>query len=182
MSESSRDFLRRRLLLDYDKLKKRLANRLGSLDRAGDALQDAWIGLEGATQIGAIHQPERYLYRIAYNLALNQLQKEPEQPSLEEARAALNLADDAPGPDRVAEAKSETIAIAQALAELSPRRRAILLASRVDGIPLKDIALRHKISQRMVEIELKLALIHCGRRLGKKIIQRFGPRPPGGSS
>lgn len=182
MSDSHHNVLRRRLLLDYDKLKKRLTSRLGSADRASDALQDAWIRLEGVTQLGIVQQPERYLFRIAYNLALKQIRKEPEQVSLEEARAALSLADEAPSPEQVVEARSEAAAIAQALAELSQRRRAILLASRVDGIPLKDIALRHQISQRMVEIELKLALIHCGRRLGKKIVQRFGPRAPERSS
>ena len=182
MTESRQDALRQRLLLDYDKLKRRLASRLGSADRANDALQDAWIKLEGVTQLGIVEQPERYLFRIAYNLALKRLQKEPVQISLEEARAALNLPDDAASPERVIEARSEVGAVAQALAELSPRRRAILLASRVDGISLKEIAVRHQISQRMVEIELKLALIHCGRRLGKKVIQRFGPRSSDGSS
>jgi hypothetical protein len=28
---------------------------------------------------------------------------------------------------------------------------------------------------------LKSALIHCGRRLGRKIVQRFGPRAVEGS-
>jgi hypothetical protein len=30
----------------------------------------------------------------------------------------------------------------------------------------------------MVERELKAALIHCGRRLGKNVVQRFGPKSP----
>jgi RNA polymerase sigma-70 factor (ECF subfamily) len=182
MSKTHSDALLRRLLLDYDKLKRRLASRLGSADRASDALQDAWLRLEGTTQLGVIQQPERYLYRVAYNLALKRLQSEPAQISLEEARAALDLPDDAPSPERVVEARSEAIAVAQALAELSPRRRAILLASRVEGVSLKELAVRHQISQRMVEIELKFALIHCGRRLGKKIARRFGPRSLDGSS
>ena len=63
----------------------------------------------------------------------------------------------------------------------SPRRRDILLASRLEGISLRDIAGRHGISQRMVEIELKYALMHCGRRMGRKIVQRFGPRRREGS-
>jgi RNA polymerase sigma-70 factor (ECF subfamily) len=93
----------------------------------------------------------------------------------------LNLVDEAPDPERVVEAKSEAAALEGVLAELSPRRRNILLASRVEGVSLSEIATRHGISQRMVEIELKMALIHCGRRMGRKIVQRFGPRLPEGS-
>ncbi|MGY3618832.1 RNA polymerase sigma factor [Bradyrhizobium sp. USDA 10063] len=181
MSESGADFLRRWLLLDYDNLKRRLAKRLGSVDRADDALHDTWVRLEGTNQLGVIHQPQRYLFRIAYRQALAQLRKTSEQITLDEARAALDLRDDAPSPEQVVEARSEIDAVAAALAELSPRRRAILLASRVEGTALKDIAVRHRISQRMVEIEVKLTLIHCSRRLGRKIVQRFGPRPSKGS-
>jgi RNA polymerase sigma-70 factor (ECF subfamily) len=180
MSDSGPDLLRQLLLLDYRELKTRLARRLGSMERASDALQDTWLRLETA-QIGAVHRPQHYLLRIAYNIALKRRQAERETMTLEDARAALNLADETPDPERVIEAKSEAAALERALAELSPRRRDILLASRVEGIPLSRIASRHGISQRMVEIELKLALIHCGRRLGREIVQRFGPRSREGS-
>lgn len=182
MSDSDSDSLRRLLLLDYDELKARLARRLGSVERAGDALQDTWLRLEGGAQIGAVQRPQPYLLRIAYNIALKRRQAERETTTLDDARAALNLADEAPDPARIVEAKSEAAALERALAELSPRRRNILLASRMEGVALSEIATRYGISQRMVEIELKFALIHCGRRMGRKIVQRFGPRFPEGSS
>jgi RNA polymerase sigma-70 factor (ECF subfamily) len=181
MSDSGPDLLRRLLLLDYDELKAQLARRLGSVDHAGDALQDTWLRLEGAAPIGTVHRPQPYLLRIAYNIALKRRQAERETTTLDDARAALNLVDEAPDPERVVEAKSEAAALEGALAELSPRRRDILLASRVEGVSLGEIATRHGLSQRMVEIELKMALIHCGRRMGRKIVQRFGPRLPEGS-
>ena len=68
------------------------------------------------------------------------------------------------------------MAVRQALSELSPRRRQILLASRVEGLPLRVIAERHGISQRMIELELKAALMYCGQRVDRKIVQRFGPK------
>jgi RNA polymerase sigma-70 factor (ECF subfamily) len=181
MSDSGSELLRRLLLLDYDELKAQLARRLGSVDRASDALQDTWLRLEGAAQIGAIHRPRPYLLRIAYNIALKRRQTERETATLDDARAALTLVDEAPDPERVVEARSEAMALERAFAELSPRRRDILLASRVEGFALSEIATRHGISQRMVEIELKMALIHCGRRMGRNIVQRFGPRSPEGS-
>jgi RNA polymerase sigma-70 factor (ECF subfamily) len=181
MSDSSRELLRRLLLLDYDGLKARLARRLGSAERASDALQETWLRLERAAPVGAVRRPQPYLLRIAYNIALKRRQAERETTTLDDARAALNLVDEAPDPARVVEAKSEVAALERALAELSPRRRAILLASRVERVALSELATRYGVSQRMVEIDLKLALIHCGRRMGRKIVQRFGPRSPEGS-
>jgi RNA polymerase sigma-70 factor, ECF subfamily len=180
VSDSGRDLLRRLLLLNYDDLKAQLARRLGSVELAGEALQDTWLQLEGVAPIGPIHRPQPYLLRIAYHIALNRRRSERSSVTLDDARAALDLVDDAPGPERAVEARSEILALEEALAEMPPRRRAILLASRAEGVPLSEIAARFGISQRMTEIELKSALIHCGQRLGRKIVQRFGPRRPEG--
>jgi RNA polymerase sigma-70 factor (ECF subfamily) len=64
----------------------------------------------------------------------------------------------------------------QSIAELTPRRRDILLASRLEGVPMHEIAARHGISQRMAERELRNALVHCAERLERKLVTRFGPR------
>jgi RNA polymerase sigma-70 factor (ECF subfamily) len=63
------------------------------------------------------------------------------------------------------------------LEELTPRRRMILLASRVEEVTLQEIANRLGISQRLVEIELKHALDHCAERLQRQVVRRFGPKP-----
>ncbi len=181
MSDPSRDLLRQLLLLDYRELKVLLARRLGSTDRAAEALHDTWLRLEHVSIPQGIEKPRPYLLQMARNLALKREQAERETITLDDARAAVDLIDDAPDPERVAAGKSEAQALDQAMAELSPRRRAILLASRVEGIPLLEIAEHLNLSQRMIEMELKLALIHCGRRLGKNIVQRFGPRSRDGS-
>ena len=180
MSDSGRDLLRELLLLNYDDLKAQLARRLGSVELAGEALQETWLQLEGVARIGQVHRPRPYLLQIAYNIALKRRRTERDTVTLDDARAALNLVDDAPGPERAIEARSEISALEAALAEMPPRRRAILLASRAEGEPLSEIATRFGISQRMIEMELKSALIHCGQRLGRKIVQRFGPKPPEG--
>ncbi|WP_169805114.1 sigma factor-like helix-turn-helix DNA-binding protein, partial [Variovorax boronicumulans] len=54
------------------------------------------------------------------------------------------------------------------------RRRAIVLAARVDEMPHKDIAARYGVSARTVEKELRAGLEHCCERLGRDFIQRFG--------
>ena len=177
MSESGRDPLRELLLVDYDRLRTQLARRLGSVDRANDALQDTWIRLQAGGAIGMVQRLRPYLLSIATNIALKRRLSERETVTIDDARAALDLADDAPDPERIAEARSEMLALDAALDELTPRRRDILLAARVKGMQLSEIARRHGISQRMVELELRSALMHCGQRLGRKVVRRFGPRP-----
>lgn len=181
MTTSGRDPLRELLLLDYDRLRSQLARRLGSVERANEALQETWIRLQGGSAIGVVQRLRPYLLRIATNIALKRQRADRQAVTLDEARAALDLPDDTPGPERIAEARSEMLALDAALDELTPRRRDILLAARVKGLPLSEIARRHGISQRMVELELRAALMHCGQRLGRKVVRRFGPRPVEGS-
>lgn len=176
MSEPARELLRRFFLLGYDDLKVRLTRRLGSAELAGDALQDTWIRLERASPIGPVLSPRPYLLRVAYNIALKRLRRERDMVTLEEAREALDLVDAAPDPAKVTEARAELTLLRQAAEELTPRQRDILFAVRLDGIPVRDIALRHGISERLVALELKRAVLRCSQRVDRKIVQRFGPR------
>jgi RNA polymerase sigma-70 factor (ECF subfamily) len=177
MTDSSRDFLRKIFLLGYDDLKVRLTRRLGSAELAGDALQDAWLRLEHAIPIGPVLRPKPYILRIAYNIALKRLSGERAMVTLEEVRDELSLVDEAPTPTQVMETREELTLLLQASEELPPRQRDILFAARLDGDTLQDIAIRFGIPERAVARELRRALLYCGERVGRKAIQRRGPRP-----
>jgi RNA polymerase sigma-70 factor (ECF subfamily) len=179
MTDSSRDLLRRIFLLGYEDLKVRLTRRLGSVELAGDALQEAWLRLENAVQIGPVLRPQPYILRMAYNIALKRLQGERETVTLEEVREELNLVDDAPSPAQVAEARAELTLLLQAAKELTPRRRDILFAARVDGASIEDIGRRFAISERVVARELKAAVLHCAERIDRKFVQTRGRRLEG---
>jgi RNA polymerase sigma-70 factor (ECF subfamily) len=176
MTESGRELLRRVFLLGYDDLKLRLTRRLGSVELASDALQDTWIRLERASSIGPVLSPRPYILRVAYNIALKRLRRERDMVTLEEAREALDFVDAAPDPAKVTEARAELILLRQAAEELTPRQRDILFAVRLDGVPVREIALRHGISERLVALELKRAVLRCSQRVDRKAVQRFGPR------
>lgn len=182
MSDQSRETLQRMLVLGYDDLRTRLTYRLGSADLAGDVLHETYLRLARPVPLGPVRSPKRYLLRIAMNIAFKRLRRDRRFFTLLDAKVALGLADDAPDPSRSVEARLEVEALQQALADLTPRRREILLASRLDGVPLREIAQRHGISQRMVEIELRRALASCALHLDREAIQRFGPRPGKASS
>lgn len=181
MNDLSRTTLRQLLLGGYGELKARLTQRLGSAELAGEVLQDAWLRLERAAPAEPVRLPQAYLLRIAYNLALKRRQAGREMVTLDDARNVLDLADDAPDPETVAEARSEVALLRQAVAELTERQREILYASRLDNVPLAELADRYGISQRWVERELRYAVLHCARRLDRKVVQRFGPKPREGS-
>lgn len=177
MSNSSREFLRRIFLLGYDDLKVRLARRLGSVELAGDALHDAWLRLERATPIGPVARPVPYILRVAYNIALKRLRGQSVMVTLDEVREELNLVDDAPTPLQIMEARAEFDLLLRAAEELTPRRRDILFAARLDGEPVKAIALRFGISERAVARELRSALLYCAERVDREFVQTRGRRP-----
>jgi RNA polymerase sigma-70 factor (ECF subfamily) len=182
VSDFGRAALRQLLVGSYSELKARLTQRLGSAELAADVLQDAWLLLERAAPAEPVRLPKSYLLRIAYNIALKRRQAERQSVTLDDARAALSLVDDAPDPAAVLESRSDAELLKQAVAGLTPRQRDILFAARLENTPLAELAVRHGISQRWVERELRSAVLHCAQRLDRKIVQRFGPRPRGGST
>jgi RNA polymerase sigma-70 factor, ECF subfamily len=181
MTDSSRDLLRRIFLLGYDELKVRLTRRLGSVELAGDALQDVWLRIENANLIGPVLRPQPYILRMAYNIALKRLHGERDTVTLEEVREELSLVDDAPTPAQAAEARAELALLLEAAEELTSRQRDILFAARVDGSPIEEIARRFGISERVVARELKAAVLYCAERVDRKYIQTRGVRLNGGS-
>lgn len=181
MSAPDSAALRQLLLGGYGELKTRLTRRLGSAELAADVLQDTWLRLECATPSEPIRRPKSYLFRIAYNIALKRRGAERETVTLDDAEAALGLVDEAPGPASIVENRSELALLREALAELTRRQREILFAARLDNVPLSELARRHGLSQRWVERELRHAVLHCARRLDRKVVQRFGPKPREGS-
>jgi RNA polymerase sigma factor (sigma-70 family) len=165
MTEATLAMLRRLLVDRYDDFRRRLSRRLASPDLASDALQDAWLRLARAEAVEAVRSPSDYLFGIALNAARDRLRAEARHLSAIEIDTLLNLADDAPGPVRITEARADLRALEAALAELPPRRRDILLAARLDGLPRQEIARRLGISLRLVEKELHLAQAYCLARL-----------------
>lgn len=170
--ESLATKLRRLLISDYNGLRDRLARRFGSKDFASEVLHEAWMRLDrlqpdaGAT--AAVNNPEAYLYRVALNVATDQKRAEKSWLGKAEIEALHRRSCDELDPARIAEARFEVEALAKAINELPPRRRAIFLAARLEQLPYKLIAERLGVTVRVVDRELKLALDHFSAQLDKK--------------
>lgn len=177
MNETTWTTLRGLLVERYNDFKQRLARRLGSSELAAEALQETWLRLDRPGQPGALQRPDAYLFRIALNIAADRRDADRRRLALSEVEVLRHLDDDKLDPERIVQSREEVTELANALDELPARCGAIFMAARLDEVPHKVLAERFGISTRMVEREVKRALEHCGERLGKKSIQRFG-RPP----
>jgi RNA polymerase sigma-70 factor (ECF subfamily) len=178
VSDTSWESLRERFIVKYDTFRARLRKRLGSDDLARESLQETWLQLARSGGSTSVLQPDSYLFGIALNMAAGLRRAEVRHASRLEIEAAIGFADDAAGPIEIVEARFNLRELERAIQDLPPRQRAILLAARIQETPIDSIARSLCLSRRMVEIELKRALEHCARRLGRPVVRRFGPKPP----
>jgi RNA polymerase sigma-70 factor (ECF subfamily) len=175
MPEALKATLRALFLERYTEFRRHLQNRLGSEDLANDALHETYLRVENMNEPASVKYPAAYLFRIALNIADDHRKSNARVLSVAEIEGLYEMADELADPVRDLEAKVELEALERALAELPRRRRAIVIAARVDETPHRDIAIRFGISARTVEKELRAGLEHCCERLGRDFIQRFGP-------
>ncbi len=167
MSDTVWASLRQTIVLRYDTIRMRLARSLGSRELADDVLQETYLRFHRSDVVGAILQPESYIFRVALNIATDKRREERRRASQAEVLAAIRLQDDSPDLSREVEARSEVEALKRALARLPARRRAILIAARVDGLSHEAIAARFNISRTTVQKELRRAVDHCVEQLRK---------------
>lgn len=154
--------LRDLLTARYDDFRARLTRRLGSEELARESLQETWLRLNRSDEIGMVQSPAGYVLQVAMNIATDRRRSEQRMSRQHTGNVPLDaVPDDAPGPEREIESRSELDALNRAIATLSPRTREILMAARIEGLSQNEIADRFGISARMVRFELRKALDHC---------------------
>lgn len=167
--------LRNLFVTRYSQFKRYLHMRLGSEELADDVLHETYLRVENMQTPGVIKYPSAYLYRMALNVAEDQRKVGARTLSMTDVEALYEMADELADPQKIIEGRSEMDALTRAMQELPKRRRAILVAARVDELPHREIAAIFGVSVRTVEKELRAGLEHCCERLGRDFIQRFGP-------
>lgn len=141
---------------DYDHLLSRLTGTLRSPDAASEALHDAYLKLGRGARVGDIRHPLAYLYRMAINLAKNR-RRHDARFTPADAAAALELADDAPDPERTVNARSTLSRVFDMLEALPAQRRDIFLAAWRDEKTQVQIAAEFGLHKRTVQKELARA-------------------------
>lgn len=181
MTIDSISSLRTLLLAEYVDFDRRLTRRLGSSDLASEALNETYLRLEGMRELGPVRSPKAYLFRIALNIAADRRRAEKRRLTVDEVDALLEIPDDRPDAARVIEDRSEVNLLRHAIAELPERRRRVLMLSRIDGMPNREIAALLGVTVRTVETDLKQAVEHCADRLKRPTRAKFGFQRPASS-
>ena len=132
-------------------------------------MHDTWLRLQRGDVAGPIHNPQAYVMRMAVNFALEIRRGRSQLLSSDDVETLLELVPDtAPGPERVAEDRSQLQALGEILGNMPARRREILILVRWEGWAQRDVAKRFGISVRTVEYELKTAQDYCAARLARR--------------
>jgi RNA polymerase sigma-70 factor (ECF subfamily) len=181
MTIDSISSLRTLLLAEYVDFDRRLTRRLGSPDLASEALNETYLRLERMRELGQVRSPKAYLFRIALNIAADRRRAEKRRLTSGEVDALLDIPDDRPDAARVIEDRSEINLLKRAIAELPERRRRVLMLSRIEGMPNREIAALLGVTVRTVETDLKQAVEHCADRLKRPTRVNFGFQRPASS-
>lgn len=138
-------------------LRRFLAARLGDVDEAEDALQDAWLKLANAA-VGPVADPAAYLFRLVHNVALDR-----RRTAMSRAVREAHWLDAQPGASERPDAEATLLArqrlhhVEAALAALPERVGRAFRMFRLEGIAQKQIAAELGVSLNVVEKLLQRA-------------------------
>ena len=137
----------------------------GSSAIAEDLTQEAFLRL-ATTDVATLANPSAYLRRVSANLIADINRSHVRRRLTEtEINDLLDVPDPGAGPEAMLIARDSVDRLLIVLAELPQRRREIFLASRLEGVPHRELAERYGVSTRTVEIEISKALESCARCL-----------------
>lgn len=142
-----------------------LRRRLGNDEDARELAQEAFLRLLRTVRADLVADPQAYLYRIARNLVYEQSSKNLPAESWVDNGELDTLED----PHGTLETEAVDGALGgwleQALAELAPRNRAIVLLFCQGGLSQREIGERLGLSKSMVQKSLAQGFAQCRKRM-----------------
>lgn len=168
------------LTANYTYLHRRLARYLGCADLASEGLHEAWLRLVGLPMPAALRSPEAYVYRVACNAAMDRVRggaaASASAGGAEAGDVLEQIADPSPGPELIAEGRSDLAALDRALQGLPRLQLAVLLALRLDELTREEVGRRYGLSPRRVDTALRQALDGCAKGMGGPLRAARRPR------
>lgn len=161
------DHLKKLLISRYAHWIRKLERLAGSRDRAAEVLHETWLRLDNVNAAGTIANGDAYIMRIASNIVIDRHRREQHYVGQDDIDEVLEIPDELADPERRVAARLRFEALTRVMLDLTPRRRAILIAARVEGQMNHEIAERFGISLRLVERELSAALKYCLDRMNE---------------
>src|SRR3954468_7381140 len=145
-------------------LKRYLRRFIRSREGADDLAQEAFLRAFAAEPGHFIVSPKAFLFKVAKNLALNELARQS-SAAIEplgdfEGQEVLEDSSQAAVDDAV-DGRERIRMLAAAIAALPPQCAKVFILRKMQGLSQKEIAARLNISVRTVENHVALGLVRC---------------------
>lgn len=153
-------------------LKSFLSRLLSNPHDVEDVVQETFIRAHLAERNSQIQQPKSYLFKIARNVALNQLRQSMRRPTdfIEDYHpGTVLIQEDTLEQEVLAQEKFEVLC--GAVATLPPQCRKVYLMRRVYGMSYKEIASALNLSIKTVEKHIRRGYARCDDYMD----ERLGP-------
>jgi RNA polymerase sigma factor (sigma-70 family) len=145
-------------------LKRFLRRFIKSREGADDLAQEAFLRAFAAESNRAIESPKAFLFKVARNLALNELARQSSATITTlgdfEGQEVLEDSSQAAVDDAV-DGRERIRMLARAIAALPPQCAKVFILRKMQGLSQKEIAARLNISVRTVENHVALGLVRC---------------------
>ena len=143
-------------------LKKFLARFLSEQQDIDDVVQETWLRAYQAEQSADIEQPRAFLFRVARNIALNELKRKSRQmtETIADSDDRVVLKDITTLESEI-EARQHLGLYCEAIAALPEKCQRVYLLRKIHGLRHKDIAERLGITVSAVEKHLANGAVAC---------------------
>ena len=141
-----------------------------------DLRQEVYARVFEAARESLPDRSKQFLFATARNLLVDRVRREQIVPI--EAVAdleALDIAKDAPGPDRSAIARDELRRFQAALEKLPPRCREAVMLQKIDGLSIREIAQRMGVAETTVKTQLADGIRELAKMLYGSLDRQVGP-------
>ncbi|HWY60365.1 MAG TPA: sigma-70 family RNA polymerase sigma factor [Rhizomicrobium sp.] len=145
-------------------LKRYLRRFFRSREVADDLAQEAFLRAFAAESGHIIDSPKAFLFKVAKNLALNELARQSTMAiePLGDFEALEVLEDNSQAAvDDVVDSRERFRLLARAITALPPQCAKVFILRKMQGLSQKEIAVRLNISVRTVENHVALGLSRC---------------------
>ena len=145
-------------------LKRYLRRFSRSREAADDLAQEAFLRAFAAEANQKIETPKAFLFKVAKNLALNELARQSAAATepLGDFEGQEVLEDNSQAAvEDVVDSRERVRLLARAIAALPPQCAKVFILRKMQGLSQKEIAARLNISVRTVENHVALGLLRC---------------------
>lgn len=132
------------------RLRRTLRRKGQTCEEAEDLVQEAMLRYEVYHRVRPVEDPESFITRTAFNLAIDINRRMRRSPVSAEPLDQWDNRDPLPDPAERLQARESFERLKAGLAAMDPRTRDIVLAHRLDGLTYAEISRREGLSESAI--------------------------------